>query len=121
MVILTASVGKKCAVLLPKEFMNEHSTPSTGLVINRTLSRDAIILVEEVWQFQGLLDAPLSEKVDISGSLRYNSWGWVEVPRLTEKTIVIRVKPELVKEAKTQILDGMIKQSVSEFKKINRI
>ena len=121
MVILSASIGKRCAVLLPKNFVNEQCTPSTGIVINRTLSRVAIILIEEVWQFNGLPNARLEDKIDLCGSLRYHSWGWIEVPKIKETSLVVEVQPEFIKEAKSHVLDGMIKQSVAEFKMINRI
>lgn len=121
MVILTASVGQKCAVLLPNNFFNAQTTPSTGLLINRTLGREAIILVEEVWQFQGLETDDILEKVTLTGALRHSSWGWIEVPKITDKTMVIKVEPNLVKEAKPHILEKMIHESVADFKRINRI
>lgn len=121
MVILTASVGQKCAVLLPNNFFNAQATPSTGLLINRTLSREAIILIEEVWQFHGLETDDLSDKITLTGAIRHSNWGWVEIPKITDKTMVIKVEPNLVKEAKPHILDDMIYKSVVDFKRINRI
>jgi hypothetical protein len=121
MVILTASVGQKCAVLLPNNFFNLQATPSTGIIIKRTLDRGAVVLIEEVWQFFGLETESIEEKISVYGSLRQERWGWVEIPRITDKVMVINVKPELVKEVKPHILEGMIHTSVSEFKRINRI
>lgn len=121
MVILTASVGQKCAVLLPNNFFNAHTTPSMGLLIKRTLSREVIILVEEVWQFQGLETDDLSSKVTITGAIRHNNWGWVELPRVTDENMFIKVEPNLVKEVTPHILEYMIHESVVDFKRINRI
>jgi hypothetical protein len=121
MVILTASVGQRCAVLLPNNFFNAQATPSTGILIKRTLDREAIILIEEVWQFYGLETDDLNSKVTLTGAIRHSSWGWIEIPKITDKTMVIKVEPNLVKEAKPLVLESMIHSSVADFKRINRI
>ena len=119
--IITFSVGSKCAVMLPRKFLNPQLTPAQGLIINRLIDSRSLILIEEVWQFKGLQTAPLAEMCFSSGSIKRGSWGWREIPELLEKDdyIVLPAGPHNLMEPTTNMLEKMIKKSVVDFKKIN--
>ena len=80
--IVTFSVGSKCAVMLPREFVNPQLTPAKGLVVNRLIDSRSLILVEEVWQFKGLSSGPLSEMCTTAGAIKSENWGWKELPSM---------------------------------------
>ncbi len=114
-------VGSKCALMLPKEFINPQRTPARGLVINRLVDRKSLILVEEVWQFTGLHRAPLKEMCFSSGRIRQVNWGWQEVPELIlgGEYIIIPARPHNVMEPTAATVEAMIRRSIRDFQEIN--
>jgi len=119
--IITFSVGSRCAVMLPRKFINPQLTPAKGLVINRLLGSKHLILVEEVWQFKGLQHSPLEEMCMPSGRIRSNNWGWREVPELldNDEYIIVPAEPHNLMEITSASLESMIKKSVVDFKKVH--
>lgn len=119
--IITFSVGSKCAVMLPREFLNPQLTPAKGLVINRLIDSRSLILVEEVWQFKGLSTSPLSEMCTSFGSIKSESWGWREVPELVDSGdyIMLPAAPHNLMEPTVTTIEAMIRKSVQDFKSIH--
>jgi len=120
-VIVAFTVGDKCAVMLPKDFINSQLTPAKGLIVNKFIDSRSLVLVEEVWQFKGFPDAALSEKIFPSGRIRSNSWGWLEVPNLVEKEndyLVVKAYPDNLMLPTTEALEALVKRSISSFKTI---
>lgn len=120
--IVTLTVGTKCALMLPREFISPQLTPAKGLIINKLLDSRALVLVEEVWNFKGFSDAPLKEMCTSSGGLRQESWGWSEIPSIIDdEYIIVPAWPHNLMQPKVDILEKMITKSVADFKSINGI
>lgn len=119
--MVTPFVGLKCALMLPKKFINPQRTPARGLVINRLVDRKSLILVEEIWQFMGPRQAPLTEMCFSSGRIRQANWGWQEVPELVEgdKYIIVPAQPHNLMEPTTAMVEAMICRSIRDFQEIN--
>lgn len=119
--IITFSVGSRCAVMLPRKFLNAQVTPAKGLVINRLIDSRSLVLVEEVWQFSGLEHAPLEEMCFPSGRIRQSNWGWYEVPEILEDDdyLVVPAAPHNMMPPSPNTLEVMIRQSIADFKNIN--
>jgi hypothetical protein len=122
--VIAFSVGSKCAVMLPREFINEQVTPAKGLIIERTKSYKTLILVEEIWQFKGLEFAPIEEKFSMStGRIKDHNWGWQEVPSILpeDEMLIVPALIENLMSPTIDTLEKMITTSVADFKAINRI
>ena len=120
--IIRFSIGSKCAVMLPRKFINEQLTPAKGLILNRFLDSNSLVLIEEVWQFKGFPEKVLSEMCFPSGKLKQINWGWQEVPSLMKEEgdyLVVKAQPENLMELTTFSIEEMIKKSVADFKVIN--
>lgn len=119
--IITFSVGSKCAVMLPREFLNPQVTPAKGLVVNRLVDSRSLILVEEVWQFKGLSTGPISEMCTSFGSIKSENWGWKEIPELVEKGeyLMLPAEPHNLMEPNVGTIEAMIRKSVQDFKSIH--
>ena len=120
--IITLAVGSKCALMLPREFINPQSTPATGMIINKLLGSKHLILVEEVWQFKGLnAEEVTTEMCHPNGDIKHNNWGWKEVPYLTqgEEYLIVPALPHNLMKLSSPTLDAMIKKSITDFKKIH--
>lgn len=107
-------IGSKCSVLLPEKFINPHKTPAKGMVINKLLGLKCLVLLEEVWQFNGLI--PTEDDI--------LSWGWEPVPRLLKdhkkKThLLFSEDSTKVYSIGTDILGNLIQASVISFKEVN--
>lgn len=118
--MVTLSVGKKCAVMLPKEFINPQKTPATGLIINQLVDSKRLVLIEEVWQFKGFPIEKLSEMCFPSGRIKHNNWGWKAIPSMVApgKYIIIPVPLSNLMEPNSHILNALIKESIADFKRI---
>lgn len=117
--IVTFSVGSKCAVMLPQEVFNQQLTPAKGMVINRLLDSSTLVLVEEVWQFKGFPDSPLNEMCFPGGDIRKVNWGWQEVPNVIEEEyLIINPKPFKMMMPSEAVLEALIKRSIADFKRI---
>ena len=119
--IVTFSVGSKCAVMLPREFLNPQLTPAKGLIVNRLVDSRSLILVEEVWQFKGLTSSPVSEMVTSFGSIKSENWGWKEIPELVDdgEYIMLPAETHNLMEPNLGTFEAMIRKSVQDFKKIH--
>lgn len=119
--IITFSIGSKCAVMLPREFLNPQLTPAKGMVINRLVDSRSLILVEEVWQFKGLSTSPVTEMCTSLGSIKSESWGWKEIPEMVPEGdyIMLPALPHNLMEPSYDTVQEMIKKSVEDFKRIN--
>lgn len=118
------SVGSKCAVMLPRELINEQVTPAKGMVINRLVGDRSLILVEEVWQFKGIPEPTLGDMFSIKmGRVRDTLWGWEEVPRFRnlEDYLIIPAQLHNMMNQSADIFTAMIKKSIQDFKSINNI
>lgn len=122
--VFTFSIGSKCAIMLPREIMNEQLTPAKGMVINRLVGNGSLILVEEVWQFKGLSDAPLTEMCfPKTGRIRTSQWGWLEVPSFMEESeyLIVPASPNHMMVPSQDMFTAMIKKSIQDFKEIKSI
>jgi hypothetical protein len=110
--------------MLPREFINEQLTPAKGMVINRLVGNRSLILVEEVWQFDGLPDATLSEMCfPKTARIRDSRWGWAEVPSFMpqEDYLIVPAAPTNIMMPSEPMFTAMIKKSIQDFKEINSL
>jgi hypothetical protein len=119
--IFSFSIGSKCAVMLPREFLNPQITPATGLVINRLVDSRSLVLVEEVWQFKGFVDSPQEEVCFQSGRIKSENWGWREIPEIVAEGdyIMLPAFPHNLMEPNSSVLEAMIKKSIRDFQQLN--
>lgn len=119
--IIAFSVGSRCAVMLPRKFINPQITPAKGLIVNRLLDSRTLVLVEEIWQFKGLQGAPLREMCMSSGRIRHARWGWQEVPEIIEEEeyIILPAMPHNLIEPSAPMIEKMIKKSIVDFKSVH--
>jgi hypothetical protein len=119
--ILTFSIGSKCALMLQRKIINKHLTPAKGLILNKLLGSRSLVLVEEVWQFKGLTNAPLQSMCYDNGSIKHHRWGWAEVPSLLEDNdyLILTMPDEKLSQINSTVLESMIKKSVTDFREIN--
>lgn len=119
--IITFSVGSKCAVMLPREFLNPQITPAKGMIVNRLVDSRSLVLVEEVWQFKGLNTGPITEMCTTFGTIKSDNWGWREIPELVEtgEYLMLPAEPHNLMEPSLTTLEAMIKKSVFDFKSIH--
>lgn len=122
--VFTFSIGSKCAIMLPRELMNEQLTPAKGMIINRLVGDGSLILVEEVWQFKGFPDAPLTEMCfPKTGRIKNSQWGWLEVPSFMEKSkyLIVPASRTHMMLPSQEMFTAMIKKSIQDFKDIKNI
>jgi hypothetical protein len=122
--VIAFSVGSKCAIMLPRELINEQLTPARGMVINRLVGNRSLILVEEVWQFKGFPESTLSEMCfPKTGRIRDSKWGWAEVPSFLEEEdyLIVPAEPVNMMVPSEKIFTAMIKRSIQDFKEINKL
>lgn len=122
--VIAFSIGSKCAIMLPREFINVQLTPAKGMVINRLVGNRSLILVEEVWQFDGFPDATLSEMCfPKTGRIRDSRWGWAEVPTFlaNEDYLIVPAEPTNMMAPSESTFTAMIKKSIQDFKEINNL
>lgn len=121
--VVTFCIGNRCAVMLPRKFINPQVTPAKGLIINTLLDGSCLILVEEVWQFKGLKTSPLSEMCLPSGRIRQANWGWQEVPSLVKDDdyLMLPAQKHNLMEISGNILDKMIEKSIIDFRDLNSV
>ena len=119
--IVTFSVGSKCAVMLPRKFLNPQLTPAKGLIVNHLVDSRSLVLIEEVWQFNGFSDAPLSEMCMSTGRVRSNCWGWQEIPKVLDddEYIILPVNSHNLMEPSISMVEAMIRKSVADFKRVH--
>jgi len=119
--IVAFSIGSKCAVMLPRKYLNLYLTPAKGLIINRLVDRRSLVLVEEVWQFKGLSHAPLAELCFSRGGIKQVNWGWQELPQLMseDEYLIVPAHPHNLMEPEEAVLDAMVRKSIQDFQKIN--
>jgi len=121
--VISFSIGSRCALMLPRKFANQQVTPAKGLIINRLVDSSSLVLVEEVWQFKGLEDAPLEEKCfPRTGRIKSEKWGWLEVPSFMdpEDYLILPVQPVNMMEPHPFTLEAMIKKSIEDFVQLNK-
>jgi hypothetical protein len=121
--VISFSIGTRCAVMLPRKFVNQQVTPATGLIINRLVDSTSLVLVEEVWQFKGLETDPLEDKCFPStGRIKSEKWGWLEVPSFMEQEeyLILPVQPTSMMEPHPFTLEAMIKKSIEDFTHLNK-
>lgn len=119
--MVTPPIGSKCALMLPKKFINPQRTPARGLVINLLVDRKALVLIEEIWQFTGPQRAPLAEMCFPSGHIRQINWGWQEVPEVVERDtyIIVPAQPHNLMKPTAAAIELMIGHSIRDFQEIN--
>lgn len=119
--IITFSVGSKCAVMLPREFINPQLTPAKGMIVNRLVDSRSLVLVEEVWQFKGFSSSPKQEMCFSDGRIKGESWGWKEIPSLIEdgEYLMLPALPHNLMEPSISVVEAMIKKSIKDFQKLN--
>lgn len=113
-------IGSKCAFILPQKFINPHITPATGLIINRFVNLKSLVLVEEVWQFKGLMESPRQGMIN-SHRLKSTSWGWQAIPEIVKKEndyIMVELMPESIMVPSQKILDDIISKAIEDFFRI---
>ncbi len=121
--ILTLSVGSKCALMLPQKFINPHLTPAIGLIINRFVNTKSLVLVEEVWQFKGLFEDAQNQGVLSSGKIKSSSWGWQAIPEIVKKEneyLMIEVLPSSIMPPSEKVLDNIIQKAIEDFFVLNK-
>ncbi len=121
--VLTLSVGSKCALMLPQKFVNPHLTPAVGLIINRFVNTKSLVLVEEVWQFKGLAEDIENLGITKSGKIKSSSWGWQAIPEITKKEneyLMIEVLPSNIINPSNKVLDHIIQKAIEDFFRVNQ-
>lgn len=121
--VISFSIGSRCALMLPRKFANQQVTPAKGLIINRLIDSRSLVLVEEVWQFKGLDEAPLEEKCfPRTGRIKSERWGWLEVPSFMnqEEYLILPVQLTNIMEPHPFTLEAMIKKSIEDFAHLNK-
>lgn len=122
--VFTFSIGSKCAIMLPREVMNEQLTPAKGMVINKLVGNGSLVLVEEVWQFKGFSDAPLTEMCfPKTGRIKTTQWGWLEIPAVMaqDEYLIVPATPDNMMIPSHDMFTAMIKRSIQDFKEIKNI
>ena len=120
--IIALNVGSKCALMLPRDFINPQLTPAKGMVINKLVDSRHLVLVEEVWQFKGVTpQKPTKEMCFSTGDIKHSNWGWKEIPELVEDDsyIILPTFPHNLMEPKIDTIEAMIKRSIRDFKSVH--
>lgn len=121
--VITFSVGSRCALMLPRKLINQQLTPAKGIIINRLVDNRSLVLIEEVWQFKGLATSPIEDKIPkVANNIKSHNWGWVEVPNVIVKKdyLVLPVQTVNMMNTDNNTLKAMVSMSIKDFTELNK-
>lgn len=91
------TIGDRCLLLLPRQFITPHKTAGKGLITNILLDRNFLILIEEIWH--------------------YKFFGWVEVPHVLKERdyLFTSASPNNVKTISEIHLDNFTQLTLRDY------